>query len=361
MKLPRHVAAVMLSLVAAGCGPWLRPVRLSAPVSVSDGELVVQVERLQLTDDLIFEGVTEDTALVVELSLTNATARPFTLSTASLSCWMALDVARPGDTLSLSPAAGGEGPFPGDVELEDAGLAAVAVPPGQTRQAWVVFRGYRYAGSDVPRRITLLVPAVRGQRMELVLADPARGTLRWNVPARTSGWMLGLQNTALGGNHLNGTAMSSQITRVARAGPLLWDISLASTLLVQSHGDLKSPTSSFVASGLNAHLTAPLLSWGPEQDPRQLGVYGGGQAHLLVAIDAQRAEGDTTPPQTYGALAAELGLELDIGALRPARSPFPLSAPGRAVPRWFLRAGYVHWWAGGGGSDGYTTGFRLAW
>jgi hypothetical protein len=60
-------------------------------------------------------------------------------------------------------------------------------------------------------------------------------------------------------------------------------------------------------------------------------------------------------------LAAEAGIEVDVGARRLAATPFPLSYTGRALPRWLFRIGYTHWWVAGGGSDGYTTSARLSW
>ena len=66
-------------------------------------------------------------------------------------------------------------------------------------------------------------------------------------------------------------------------------------------------------------------------------------------------------PHLYGVVTAELGLELEVGAVHFAATPFPLSQIGRAPPRWSTRIGYTHWWVAGGGSHGYITALRLAW
>jgi hypothetical protein len=67
-------------------------------------------------------------------------------------------------------------------------------------------------------------------------------------------------------------------------------------------------------------------------------------------------------PHVYGLLSGEIGLELDVGALRFAASPFPLSPTGRApLPRWLVRAGYTHTSIGGFQADGYLSSLKLAW
>jgi hypothetical protein len=235
------------------------------------------------------------------------------------------------------------------------------VPPGQRRAYWALFRGYRFPGSDVPRRIVVTLPGADGRRLTLPLGDPARGLLRWNVPPLTSGFMFGVQNTSLYGAHLEATGIATQVARFVRVGRVLLDAGISSRVLVETRGALASSTSSFVGLGLGTHAALPFLTWGPWQEPRSFALYGGGEAQLLVAIEKARMPGDMTPPSTYGAIAAEAGLELEVGARRPAASPFPLSTVERALPRWLVRVGYTHWWVGRGGSDGYTTSFRIAW
>ena len=60
-----------------------------------------------------------------------------------------------------------------------------------------MFRGYRYAGSDVPRKITVSLPDARGRRVQVVIADPARGELRWETAPPRTGAAYGVQNTAV--------------------------------------------------------------------------------------------------------------------------------------------------------------------
>src|SRR4029079_3196379 len=129
---------------------------------------------------------------------------PYTLSAASISCWMELSPDAPGETRSLTPAGGGEGAFPSDLSLEDQQLGSTTIAPGQSKSYWVLFRGYRYAGSDVPRKITISLPDARWRRVQLVIADPARGQLRWEVKPRAITLFYGLQNTSLFGPGLDG-------------------------------------------------------------------------------------------------------------------------------------------------------------
>ena len=68
------------------------------------------------------------------------------------------------------------------------------------------------------------------------------------------------------------------------------------------------------------------------------------------------------PPPAYGEGGPEVGLEFDVGALRNAATPFPLSPVGdNPLPRWLIRVGYMHSWIGHGTADGYLTSARLAW
>jgi hypothetical protein len=361
--LHRLLPLASVALAAAACGTSFEAARLTEPAAALAGALRVDVQRVLLTDELMTDGIGDDTALVVELVITNGGPKPYTVSAVSLSCLMELDAGHPAETRSLTPGGGGEGPFPGQLAADDSTLRPLAVPPGQTRTYWALFRGYRFPGSDLPRRITLTVPGGDGGRhLQVTLADPARGLLRWEVPVARGAWMLGLQNSSLLGNHLKATGVSTQLSRLSRVGRLLLDVSLTSRVLVETDGALVSPTSSFTGIGISAQLTAPpFLGWGAWQDPRQLGLYAGGEAQLLIAMERQRAPGDTTPPTYYGALSAEAGLEVDFGARRFAATPFPLSPAGRALPRWLLRIGYTHWWAGHGATDGYTTSVRLSW
>jgi hypothetical protein len=131
---------------------------------------------------------------------------------------------------------------------------------------------------------------------------------------------------------------------------------------VQIRGGLTSQTSAFSGVGVNAHVSWPLTIWGESQDPRLLGLYAGGEAQLLTAIQRPPAAGEQAEqPPFYGTLAAEGGVELSVGAQRPAGSPFPTSLAGPSPPRWSFRLGYIHLFAGGLNSGGYTTTLRLAW
>jgi hypothetical protein len=357
-----------LALIAAGlygCGNSFRAARLTRPVSMSplaDATVSVEAGRVFVTEDVVGSGLGDGSALAVELGITNAGREPYQLSAASISCWMELSPDLPGETLSLTPAGGGEGSFPEDLAPDDMKLGSTTIPPGQTRRYWVVFRGYRYPGSEVPRRITVLLPDPRGRRVEVVIADPARGQLRWEVNAAASGLTYGLQNISLLAPGLTAMAMSGQVARVARAGPILWDVGITARTLVQLEGRLVSKTSSFSGIGATAHVTWPLAKWGAWQDPRWFGLYAGGEAQVLTALEPPPEAGEPMrQPKIYGVLAAEGGVEFDIGALHPAATPFPISFTGPALPRWSFRVGYTHWFVDGLNSGGYSTLLRLAW
>jgi len=350
-----------LTLVVGGCGATYRQVRPTEPIEAAAGSLRVDVQRVFLTDATIDDGVADGMAMVLELSITNGGPRPYSLKPTSLWCLMQVDPRRPTETRLLPPSVNGDGPFPGSLP-EGADLSQIDVAPGQTRAFWVVFRGYQFDGSEVPRRITLTLPDAEGRALELVLADPARGELRWETEPARSAWYLGVQSSSLYGGYAQTTAVSSRISRLARAGRFLWDAGLVSTVLVQVEGALRSASSSFMGTGLEAHLTLPLFSWGDPRQPIRLGPYLGGQIQTLIAVEPTPKDPNPQAPPVYGQGGPEVGVEFDIGALRSAATPFPLSVVARnPLPRWLFRVGYTHSWIGHGTADGYLTSVRLAW
>jgi hypothetical protein len=350
-----------LALVVGGCGATYRQVRPNEPIGAAAGSLRVDVQRVFLTDATIDDGVGDGMALVVELAVANGGQQPYSLKPTSLWCLMQVDGRKPSDTRLLPPSANGDGGFPG-APPEGADLNQIDVAPGQTRSFWVLFRGYQFDGSEIPRRITLTMPDAEGRTLELVLADPARGELRWQTEPARSAWYLGVQNTSLYGSYAQTTAISTRISRLARAGRFLWDAGLVSTVMVQVEGALRSASSSFMGSGLEAHLTLPLFSWGDPRQPIRLGPYLGGQIQTLIAIEPAPKDTTAQPPPIYGQGGPEVGVEFDIGALRSAATPFPLSVATRnPLPRWLFRVGYTHSWIGHGTSEGYATSVRLTW
>jgi hypothetical protein len=352
---------VLLVCGLSACGTTYREVRLSEPAPAAADGLRLQVTRVFLNDEVLEDGVGEDTALIVELTASNAGPQPWIAKVSAFWCLLQVDLAHPDQTLLFPPSVDGEGSFPGQPP-EPPELRPIEVPAGQTRSFWVLFRGYRFAGSEVPRRVTLDVPGIDGRPIELTLADPARGFLRWKAAPRSSAYLVGFRNDSFYGSYLQGNTSSMQVSRIASAGPLLWDAGFSTTLLVETQGRLQSPTSSFSNLGLDAHLTAPLWRWGALRDPRRIGLYAGAEVQVLTAVMPPAQPGVKQTPIVYGAFEPEVGLELDIGALRTASTPFPLDDAGpNPLPRWQIRYGYTHSWIGHGTSDGLVSSFRLAW
>jgi hypothetical protein len=352
--------ALVVSLTTAACGQSFLPVRPSEPLTSAAGDVTASVDGVWVTQEMRDTGMGDDQALAVQLSVTNMGREPRELSPSTFACLMELDPRRPGETRSLLSAGGATGTFPDELPEEGSLLSSIAVPPGETRTLWALFRGYVFPGGDVPRRIVVRIPITGALPIELVVADPVRGNLRWQVKPPPSAYAIGIRSTSLFGG-LTAQSVSNDITRVARAGPLLWEIGLTSTLFVQSKGPLVSQTSSFLGSGLVGRLTWPVFHWGTELEPRQLGLYAGGSATLLIEIIGDRPASDMTPPQTYGMFTGEAGVELDVGAMRFAPTPFPLSPANQPLPRWMFRLAYTHASIGGVQADGYMTTLRLIW
>lgn len=212
--------------------------------------------------------------------------------------------------------------------------------------------------------MTLKVPLDDGE-LTVDLADPARGAQRWDTPPVRAAIGVGVRDLSFLGGGLRGSVPGTDISFVWRRGPLLWDVGLVSSLLVQTQGPLQSGTSTLTGTGLAGHLTVPFLSWGTDSNPRQLSAYVGGSTSLLLEIETvaqANANAKAMPPITphaYGFYTAEAGLELDIGSMRFTPSPFPLRPDRRSLPRWIARVGYVQGWAGGATGGGLVTNVRF--
>ena len=203
--------ASLAVLAVGGCGNGFEVARLDNPASATRDGVRATVHQVQLADEIADVGLTADTAVVAELTLTNNAADDFHLRPASVRWRMALDPSAPGETRALAPAWAGEGAF--SDESSDGGyhlkLNPVVVPPGQTRSYWVVFPAYRFNGNDVPRLTTLSLPGPKGGQLELTLADPSHGLGRWQVEPVSSTWRIGIQNHSLSGRHLHGMAVAT--------------------------------------------------------------------------------------------------------------------------------------------------------
>ena len=123
---------------------------------------------------------------------------------------------------------------------------------------------------------------------------------------------------------------------------------------------LKSTTSAFSTLGLFTHLTLPVFTWGAGHDQRRLGVYAGGAAALWVQVLTTDETRQRVRAATTNVLTADGGLELDVGSLLPAATPFPLDPQARVpLPRWLIRLGYAQTWLDGAPAGSLMTTLHL--
>ncbi len=354
-------AAACAALAVLGCGAaGYREARLTQPAELAGRGFSVAVNRVFLNEEAVTDGVGDGTALVVVLAISNGGAAAYQLNPGQIWCLLQVDTRHPDQTRMFPPSVSGDGSFEGEVP-DVPELRVIEVAPGQTRTAWVLFRGYRFADSDIPRRISLQLPDPQGHAAEMVLADPSEGDLRWTVPATHSTFTFGVQSRAVYGGYAQLQMVSTRLSRQAQLGRYLWDLGLVSTTVVQVKGVLRSSSSSFGGTGIDLHLTMPLWQWGDPAYPVRLGPYVGGEVELLIATEPTQTNSKQVPP-IYGEVSPEIGLEVDVGALHLAQTPFPLVADKRnPLPRWLFRVGYTHSWVGHGTADGYLSGFRIAW
>jgi len=117
-----------------------REARVTLPVVMSpmaDATLRAELARVLVSNNIALAGVNEYSSLVVVFRVTNAGREPYTLNTGSIACWLELSPDRPDETRALAPLGGGEGADPhGGTKL-----GSVTIRPGETREAWVRFRG----------------------------------------------------------------------------------------------------------------------------------------------------------------------------------------------------------------------------
>lgn len=350
----------VLALAACATGGY-REARLTQPAQALTRGFEVDVSRVYLNEDTVLDGVGDGSALIVQLDITNNGTAAYQLNPGQIWCLLQIDARHPDQTRLFPPSVSGEGEFIG-YPPEELELPPVDVPAGQTRTAWVLFRGYRFTDSDVPRKVTLTFPGPDGNPVELVLADPSDGYLRWSVPPTRSTITFGVQERSLYGSYAQIDMIATRLSRMARAGRFLWDMGLVSSTVVQVQGALRSTSSSFSAVGFDAHLSLPVLRWGEPSYPVRLGPFVGAEAQLLIATQPPPQTDNPMTPPIYGEVGPEVGLEMDVGALRLARTPFPLVAETHnPVPRWLFRLGYTHTWIGHGTADGYLSSFRIAW
>ncbi len=335
----------------------MRTASLTEPARVGStngagGGLSASVASVGVSADLIDSGWSEDSALVVSVAIGNASPNVYELDPIHVVVLMQLDPAHPERTLSLRAAFIGTGTPPRRIpKVEDWAFPPLPIAPGASQRVWILFRGYRFDGSQTPRKITLELPGLDprdGPPLRLVLADPTRGALRWEISdSPPSTLTFGVSNVTLYAPALTATGSAGVIGWTSWLGRLRYDYGLSSLLLVERGGVLASPTSSFAGTGLFAHLEWPALTGGPEPARWSVGPYLGGSAHALVANASAPNEAGAQKPNVYGALAGEAGLALTWFAAPLAATPFPVSLPARRAttlaPRWSLRLGVTTW------------------
>ena len=145
-------SALILSLfgLCEACGPSYLEVKPSEPLTADARHVHAAVTRMWLTDEVRSNGLADDVDLIVDVRVRNDDARERKISPGAFSCVMVLDPRRPGETRSLLAGGGGEGAFKGEPPGEGSLLLPVVIPPGQSRDVWAIFYGYRWSDdSDV--------------------------------------------------------------------------------------------------------------------------------------------------------------------------------------------------------------------
>jgi hypothetical protein len=369
MRLAARLARLAAVLAVAGCAaPLMRPARLTEPVTATAGgasPVTATVVAIAVSSDVIDTGWTEDSGLVVSLQIANAGPTTYVLDPVHVVLLMQLDATKPDRTLSLEPEWMGTGTPPKRVPtIENWDYPPLPIPPGGKQTVWIVFRGYRFDGASAPRKLDLLIPAPDGGSMHLVLADPARGDLRWELGKAATPVGAGIVSVSLAAPALSATGTAATVAWMSCWRRLRIDYGFSSVLLVERGGVLTSATSSFTGSGLFAHLEWPALVGGPESSRWAVGAYAGPTLYAIVPLPASALDG-TRKTLLYGVVSGEAGVGFTRFAPPFVPTPFPLTVGPRArlealAPRWSVRIGVTTWWVDSIFSTGLVSSFVVS-
>lgn len=190
-----------------GCIP-VRRTKLSQPVDATAGNVAARASFVSVSTAFLSQRGNGASVVAVTLAARNdGTETTFLdLDRASLAL---SDPASQLPEITLASRASGSGPAPDAIDLRTP-PAPIALAPGELVALWIAFRDDQaFAEPDVPRRIRLRVPVrgasqpiapgegiAPGERIELVIAEPATGRPRWVHPPLREGSYAGV--TALG-------------------------------------------------------------------------------------------------------------------------------------------------------------------
>ena len=137
----RGFPVVLAAVAVLGCGAaGYREARFTQAAELVTRGFSVEVARVFLNDETVTDGVADGTALVVELEITNRGTTAYKLNPGQIWCLLQIDTRHPDETRMFPPSVSGDGPFRGEVP-EAMEFPAIDVAAGQTRTAWVLFRG----------------------------------------------------------------------------------------------------------------------------------------------------------------------------------------------------------------------------
>jgi hypothetical protein len=332
--LPVLVAS-SLGCLAHGDG---RARLVQAPAAAAAG-LSARVEHVVMTVGALRSGDLRN-PMRVEAELTNRGEGELRLALADVGLTFA-SPGRAGDPVRVGPAQLGVG--------DEKPGSEIRLAPGARLQVRFDFKGVpAEADPDgLPKRVGLKLQAA-GERLELVLADPAAGSPRWELPRpRSSTLWSGLGIFAVGANTLGSVA--SFFGTAVPLGPVVLRNSLD---LVFSDR----------AAGFSLDVS---VGWTPfevgERGPRArstLGPYLGGKAMVLARFVEPVGDDGTGPGYAGGLVGLEVGISFVNAVDSLPHGPFPLTRPLSPVGTTELRVSYVHWFGGDLGPGG-VPGFAL--
>jgi hypothetical protein len=315
--------------------------RLVQAPAAATAALSARVEHVKMPIAAVWSGDLRGT-LRVEAELTNRGTGELRLAPADVGLTFA-SPGRAGGPVRLSPARLGVG--------DETPGSEIRLAPGARLPVWFEWKGVpAEADPDgLPKRVGLELRAP-GERLELVLADPAAGSPRWELPRpRSSTIWSGMGLFAVGADTL-GVVASFMGTAVA-LGPVV----------------LRSSFDIVINSNMAGFALDVAVGWTPfevgDRSPRTrsaLGPYLGGRSMVLSRL-AEPPGDPGSESNRSGPAGGLVGLEVGISFVnavdRLAHGPFPLTRPLSPVGTAEQRLAYVHWFGeelGPGGAPGFA-------
>jgi hypothetical protein len=335
---PRFALAAGLLLLGCTALQLQPPVRMTVPMAAG-AKVTIEVQNVVVSQDMLVDDPTSSSRLAFQIEFHNESGVPARLDPAATRL-----IARvAGADRQLEPTSSGWGRLPSEEPPRQA--LAVDLPPGDDRQAWLIFPVPPEARPPSATRPDLLLQVtVGGKPSEVVVAG--RGGPRWLQSTRGP-LGLAIYDDAL----LAPGVVADELGWASDFGPLVHTSFGVVYARHDGHGEL--------GFGWSLQLNVPLRL---EPTPH-VRIAPFASSEFAFATSSYPARYPHDEIMLFGAGA---GIQVGFGVLRPPGADhLPVDYPWTVHPV-TLRVGYVRWWGqidqaglGDAGRSGLLAGITL--